>query len=168
MIRAVAFLLVSAAVFAFAVLWAAAHLPVDGVAVHVDVHGEVNRYASRAEALRWFTSIGVVLGGLAVTCLAAVRLLPVRLVNIPHKEYWIEPRRVPRLRSMLSWDIAVVFSLPLLGMSYLPVEVTLLTRDPAGHNQAWLPIVGGVTMLALFGHIAWMVVGRYRPGRDAR
>lgn len=168
MIRALALLLAGGAVFAAAVLWAASRLPIDGVAVHVDAHGAVNGYATRQQAIALFATIGVVLAGLAVVTVSAVRWLPVRLVNVPHKDYWSEPGRVPLLRSMLVWDVAVLFGLTLLGMSYLPVEVTLLTRDPAGHNQIWLPVVGGAMMLGLFAYIAWMVISRYRPESDAR
>jgi hypothetical protein len=168
MIRAAAVLLVSAAVFAAAVLWAAARLPLEGVAVHVDAHGAVNGFTTRPQAVRYIVTLGSVLAGIAVVTLVAVRWLPVRLVNVPHKAYWREPRRVPLLRRMLVRDVAVVFSLPLLGLSCLPVEVTLLTLDPTGHNQVWLPVVGGVLMLALFAYIAWMIIARYRPGADAR
>lgn len=168
MIRALALLLVGGAVFAAAVTWAAAHLPMDGVAVHVDTHGTVNGYATRPQVIALFVTIGAVLAGLGVVMVAAVRWLPARLVSVPHKDYWSEPRRVPLLRSMLVWDVAVLFSLALVGMSYLPVEVTLLTHDPAGHNQVWLPVVVGAMMLGLFAYIAWMVIGRYRPGADAR
>jgi hypothetical protein len=164
MIRALGLLLVSAAVFAATVIWAAARLPLDGVAVHVDAHGVVNGYESRAHAVVLFATIGAVLAGLGVVTVAAVRWLPVRLINVPHKDYWSEPQRLPSFRRMLVWDVAVLFSLPLLGLSYVPVEVTLLTLDPAGHNQIWLPVVVGVMMVGLFAYIAWMVIGRYRPG----
>jgi hypothetical protein len=164
MIRALGLLLVSAAVFAATVIWAAARLPLHGVAVHVDAHGVVNGYESRAHVVVLFATIGVVLAGLGVVTVAAVRWLPVRLINVPHKDYWSEPQRLPLFRRMLVWDVAVLFSLPLLGLSYVPVEVTLLTLDPAGHNQIWLPVVVGVMMVGLFAYIAWMVIARYRPG----
>ena len=164
MIRALALLLVSTAVFAAAVIWAAARLPLDGVAVHVDAHGAVNGHASRAQAVALFATIGALLAGLGLVTVAAVRWLPVRLVSVPHKDHWSVPERLPLFRRMMVWDVAVLFSLPLLGLSYLPVEVTLLTLDPAGHNQIWLPLVVGAMMVGLFAYIAWMVIGRYRPG----
>ena len=164
MIKAPALLLVSAAVFVAAVIWAAARLPLDGVAVHVDAHGVVNGYASRRQAIALFATIGAVLIGLGVVTVAAARWLPVRLISVPHKDHWSEPERLPTFRRMMVWDVAVLFSLPLLGLSYLPVEVTLLTHDPAGHNQIWLPIVVGAMMVGLFAYVAWMVIGRYRPG----
>jgi hypothetical protein len=169
MIRALALLLAGAAVFAAAVIWAATRLPIDGVAVHVDAHGVVNGYESRARAVVQFATVGAVLTGLGLVMVAAVRWLPVRwlpvrLINVPHKDHWSEPQRLPLFRRMLVWDMAVLFSLPLLGLSYLPGDVTLLTLDPAGHNQIWLPVIVGVMMVALFAYIAWMVIGRYRPG----
>lgn len=159
-------LLLAAAVFAGGVAWAAGRLPVEGVAMHVDTNGAVNGYGSRVQAVALFVTVGAVLAGLGLASVTAVRWVPVRLVSMPRKEYWSEPTRLLLFRAMLVWDVAVLFSLPLLGLSYVPVEITLLTLDPAGHNQIWLPAVLGATMVGLFAYIAWMVIGRYRPGAD--
>lgn len=104
MIRGLALLLVSGAVFAAAVMWAALRLPIEGVAVHVDSHGTVNGYATRAQTMTLFAAIGGWVGGLAVVTVAAVRWLPVRMVKVPRKDHWAEPARLPRLRRMMVWD----------------------------------------------------------------
>ncbi|HEY9418030.1 MAG TPA: hypothetical protein VIQ30_24995 [Pseudonocardia sp.] len=166
MIKSVALLLLSVAVFVAAALWSAARLPLEGVAVHVDSHGAVNGYASRAQVIALYVTLGGVVAGLAVAVLVAARWLPVRLMNVPHKDHWSQEQRLPLLRRMLVRDVAVLFGLALLGCSCLPVEITRLTLDPAGHNQVWLPLVGGALMLTLFAYIAWMVIARYRPGAD--
>jgi hypothetical protein len=68
---------------------------------------------------------------------------------------------------MLSWDLAVLFSMPLLAFSYLPVDITLTTLDPVGHEQLWFVAVIGVMVLGTLAYAAWMVVRHYRPEEGA-
>ena len=163
MLRALAMLAVSAAVYAAAMAWAAARLPEDGVALHVNTHGVVNSYGSRADALALFATLGLVLVGLAVVSIASVRWLPARMINVPNREYWADPSRLPGFRRMLSWDLAVLFSVPLLAFSYLPVDITLTTLDPVGHGQLWLLLAIGLMVLGMVSYVVWMVVRRDRP-----
>lgn len=155
----------SAAIYAVAVLWAAAQLPETGVAMHVNARGVVNAEGSRTDAVTLFTVLGTFLLVLAVASIILVRRVPARLINVPYKAYWSEPSRLPRLRQMLAVDMAVIFSLPLLAFSYLPVDITLTTLDPVGHQQFWFAVVFGLFVLGLLGYIAWMMIGRYRPAR---
>jgi hypothetical protein len=162
MARALLLVLASAAVYGGAVCWAVSRLPEDGVALHVDTEGVVNTYGSRADALGLFVTVGVVLIVLAVVSVASAWWIPPKMINVPHKEFWTEPAQLPRLRQMLSWDLAVLFSLPLLTFSYLPVDITLTTLDPVGHGQFWFLLAIGLLVLAVPGYLVWML-RRYRP-----
>jgi len=64
---------------------------------------------------------------------------------------------------MRCWDLAVLFSLPLLVFSYLPVDITLTTLDPVGHGQFWFVLAIGLLVLGIAGYVGWMVLRRYRP-----
>jgi hypothetical protein len=166
MARAWTFLLVGAAVYAAAVGWAAARLPADGVALHVNVRGAVDRYGSRADALILFAVVGLFLVGTCVLSVVAVRRLPARWINMPYREYWSEPDRLPRFRRMMGFDAVVLFGVLLLLLSYVPVDLTLTTLDPQRHGQAGFLVMIGVLLIAVFGYTAWMYRWRYRPGRD--
>jgi hypothetical protein len=64
---------------------------------------------------------------------------------------------------MLAWDIAVLFGLPLLALSVLPVDLTLTTLDPAGHGQAAFLVAIGALVVGIAGYTVWMATVRYRP-----
>jgi hypothetical protein len=163
MLRSWALLAASAITYAAAVAWAASRLPTTGVALHVGTEG-VNRVGSRLEAVGGFVTLGVVLCGLAVLVLACVALVPVRWLNIPHPEYWRSAQRAPQLRRMLAWDMAVLFSMPILFAACVPVDVALTTANPAGY-PSWLFLVPLVLLLVgMAVRIAMIVTVRYRPG----
>jgi hypothetical protein len=161
--RALLLVLASAAVYVSAVAWAASRLPEDGVALHVNTEGVVNAYGSRAVAMGLFVTVGSVLIVLAMVSVASARWLPPSLINVPHKEFWTQPSRLARFRRMLCWDLAVLFSLPLLVFSYLPVDITLTTSDPVGHRQFWFVLAIGLLLLGVAAYVGWMVLRRYRP-----
>jgi hypothetical protein len=123
----------------------------------------VNAYGSRADAIGLFVGLGAFLLVLGVLVLGSVSRIPPRLINVPHRDYWAEPSRLPTLRRMLAWDIAVLFGLPLLALSVLPVDLTLTTLDPAGHGQAAFLVAIGALVVGIAGYTVWMATVRYRP-----
>jgi hypothetical protein len=165
MLRAWALLAASAAVYAAAVAWAAWRLPADGVALHIGTEG-VDRVGPRLEAVAGFVNLGVVLTALAALVLGGVALLPVRWMNVPHRDYWTAPRRAPLMRRMLAWDMAVLFSLPILFAACIPVDLTLATADPSGHPPWLFPVALGLLLAGMAARIAWMAGPRYRPAPD--
>jgi hypothetical protein len=164
MARALLLVLASAAMYVSTVAWALSRLPEDGVALHVNTGGTVNAYATRADAMGLFVTVGVVIMVLAIVSVASARWIPTTMINMPHKEFWTEPRRLPQFRRMLCWDLAVLFSLPLLVFSYLPVDITLTTLDPVGHGHFWFVLAIALLVLGVPAYVGWMVLRRYRPG----
>jgi hypothetical protein len=160
--RALFLIAASAAVYATAAWWAATRLPDHGVAMHIDRSGHVNQYGSRASAVTYFVGLGGVLLLLAVAVVCLCRWTPVRYLNIPNKDYWITPERAPIVRRMIVWDAAVIFSMPLLALSFIPVSIALETDNPAGVSALWTIGPIGILLVALAGYVIWMVVRRYR------
>jgi hypothetical protein len=161
--RALLLIAASAAVYAIVAGWAAAQLPAEGVAMHVNTAGEVNKHASRAGSISYFIGLGGFLLVLAVGVLCMNRWIPLRWLNIPHREYWSSPEHAPKAREMLVWDTAVIFSLPFLALSFIPVNVALSTSDPRETSALWIVVPFGVWILAMIAYIVWMMTRRYRP-----
>ncbi len=157
---------VGAALYAGAVVWMAGQLPPTGVPVHFDASGTPDRFGSRAEAVGSAATAGAVVAAIAVAALALVRWAPVRLLNVPHREYWTAPERVDRFRRMVGRDLALLLGGTLALLSLLPIGTVLATRaDPVA-----LP---GLLAWALAGYLVavglwalWVVRYRYRPDRD--
>jgi energy-converting hydrogenase Eha subunit A len=91
------------------------------------------------------------------------RWVPVRFLNIPHKEYWITPERVQAVRKMIVWDVAVIFSMPLLALSFIPVNIALVGDAPGGVSAVWLIGPMGAWLIAMACYVIWMITRRYRP-----
>jgi hypothetical protein len=161
--RALSLIAASAAVYAIAAWWAAAQLPDDRVPMHVNTAGQVDRYGSRASAISSFIGLGSVLLVLAVGCVFLCRFVPVKWLNIPHKEYWTDPQRTSAVRQMIVWDMAVFFGIPLLALSSVPINIALMSRNPAGVSALWIIGPIGVMVVALVGYAIWVVTRRYRP-----
>lgn len=151
-----------AAVFAVAVAWEAAQLPSDGVPLHVNASGAVDRVGSRMEALLFSALPGVVVLGLGIGLVLLVRHGSLRAINIPHKPYWLAEQRLPQLRRMLAVDVAVSMSSTLLFVSLIPV---LLVALAGGADLApgvlWVPI--GIYFAAVAAWAVWLARYRYRP-----
>jgi hypothetical protein len=161
--RALLLVAASAAVYTIVACWAAAQLPTEDVAMQVNTAGEVNKAISRADAVGFFIGLGSFLVALAVAVLCLMRLIPPRMLNVPHREYWLAPDRAPTAREMAVWDTAVLFSLPLLALSFIPVTVALSSTDPKGTSALWIVVPVGLWIVAMIGYIVWMYTGKYRP-----
>jgi uncharacterized membrane protein len=160
--RALALIGACAMVYAVVAAWVASQLPAEHVAMHVNKAGKVNQTASRAGAVTYFAGIWGALLLLAVGMLCLIRWTPMRWLNVPHKDYWATPERAPQTRQMMLWDGAVIFSLPFLALSFIPVNILLVTEDPDA-SGLWIIVPIGIWLLAMLGYVGWMATRRYRP-----
>src|SRR5918993_655320 len=99
--RALGLIAASAAVYGLAVWWAASRLPDSDVPMHVNLAGDVDRYAARTAAIDYFVGLGCFLVLLAIAVVCLCRWTPVRFLNVPHKEYWRAPQPVLVIPRML-------------------------------------------------------------------
>jgi hypothetical protein len=160
--RALLLIASCATVYAVVAAWVVSRLPAEGVATHVNKAGQVNQTASRAGAVTYFEGIWGALLLLAVGMLCLSRWTPMRWLNIPHKDYWVTPERAPAVRQMMIWDGAVLFGMPFLALSFIPVNVLLVTEDP-DTSGLWIIVPIGIWLLAMLGYVGWMSTRRYRP-----
>jgi hypothetical protein len=161
--RAVLLVTAAALVYGFVAWGAAARLPASNVAIHVNMAGQVDKFTSRAGAITYFVGIGAALLLIAVVALCLCRLVPMRFLNIPNKDYWNTPERAPTARQMMIWDIAVIFSMPFIALSFVPVSMALKSADPVGTSALWIVLPIGIWFLAMLCYVIWMVTRRYRP-----
>src|SRR5436305_13166641 len=80
------------AVFAGSLIYAAGELP-ERVATHFDFRGEANGWMSKEADLLLMAALGVGLPLFLIGICYATRFFPARLVNLPHREYWLAPGR---------------------------------------------------------------------------
>lgn len=73
-------------------VWHHAHSP-ERVAVHFNLRGEPDRWASRDLQLGFHLGTIVFLGAVFQTLLLVLRRVPDKMVNLPDKHYWLAPER---------------------------------------------------------------------------
>jgi hypothetical protein len=160
--RAVLVVAACAAFYVVVASLAAAQLPAERVAMHVNRAGQVNETTTRASAVTYFAGIWFVLALLAVGMLCVLRWTPLHRLNLPHEAYWVTPEHAAVARRMIMWDGAVLFGMPFLALAFIPVDVALTSRDP-GTSGPWVLVPIGIWLLATICYAMWTASGRYRP-----
>jgi hypothetical protein len=126
-------LLSAAFVLALALrLWLTFDALPDVMASHFDATGQPNGFQPK-RAFAWF-ALGVALGDLALFTALPLLLnkLPVRMINLPHRAYWLAPERqrqsLARLTEQLDWFACG--KPPTGGMSARRASVGILSACP--------------------------------------
>ncbi|GAA1397173.1 hypothetical protein GCM10009613_49440 [Pseudonocardia kongjuensis] len=157
-------LLAGSVFYAAALLWAATELPPDGVPLHFDAGGTPTWFGTRTQFLGFGALFGLFMIGTGAGLYALVARGPLGAVSVPHKEYWMHPRRAGRLRRMLAEDMGRLFGAVVAFLALVPVAAVHATRvDPPRLPVG--PVWVAVTVLVL-GIVAWCVWQtryRYRP-----
>ena len=112
----------AAAGYTVLVVWQAFALP-DAVPGQLGAGGEVTRWGTRGEhvAMAVVTGAGMVL--LCGALPTALGRLPRRLVNLPHKDYWLRPENWPRGRRMIADELGWVGAATLALVGFVLWEV---------------------------------------------
>lgn len=83
------------------------------VAVHFDFHGHANRWATKRDLAQMLGSTGIAFVVLFLAT-AIIPRLRASIVNVPHREHWLAPRRQAEtlifLRDWLRWLIDIVLA----------------------------------------------------------
>jgi uncharacterized membrane protein len=91
-----------------------ARLP-ERVAVHFDGAGNANGWMARDHMAEFDLMVGGLVLAVCLGAALSTRFLPVRMINVPHREYWFAPERrresMDRLTRHVLWVCCLVFGL---------------------------------------------------------
>ncbi len=128
----------------YAMVWP--QLP-DTVASHFDGRGMPNGFQSRAVFMSIMVGVQALLGFAFGVVPRLLHLLPPRMINLPHRDYWLAPAHPERTTQALDryvtwsmWFGCGSFGL-MLGIFELAVRANL-TREPMSPTLTWL-LIGG-------------------------
>ena len=111
--------------------WYWQRLP-ESVAPHFGPAGQADDWMPRTEAVLFQAGLQVVFPFVLLLLAKLTSVLPVTMVNIPYREYWLHPDRradsLSWLSGMLSW-ISVAMSLHMLVLSHLTFQANV-SRQP--------------------------------------
>ncbi len=162
MTRARRIYLLSLLAFLVALLAAAVLLP-ERVAVHFSFTGQPDRETSRGEALNELMVLGVLMAALFWTVARWSDRMPLRMFNVPHREYWTAEEHETELREMVREDLYTTGALVMGLLTVVVVLTTVVARqdDPRLGSLQW--VVMSVFVLAVLAHLVHLVLVRYRP-----
>lgn len=115
------------------------------VAVHFNAAGQPDRWASRGSHLALMGLTGIALPLLLLLVFWGVRYLPLSVVNIPHRDYWLAPqRRVQTIEHI--FQLGLWFTC-LEGLFFLVLH--------------WLVVAANRQLPVQLSWLAWLVLATY-------
>ena len=152
--------LLYAVIWSVLVLGAVADLAVhyprlpERVATHFNEAGRPDGWSTRQGYLwTWCCSAGL-LPAIILGSIAAVRYLPARWINVPHREFWLAPGQIGFTRAivagMVHW-IGVATFLFMIALNHVTLRANL-TPDPSLGIYPWI-LLG-----AMFAAMAAIIV----------
>jgi hypothetical protein len=152
-VPAVAFLVLVALFVAF-VLSSASSLP-STVATHFSGSGRPNSWMSASGYIRFIIAFGVGLPLFMVAIFYALRWLPPSLINLPRKDFWFAPERLPETRryffSSGLW-LGCMMLLLMTGLHFTVVRANEVTPPQLAPKYAFVLMI-----IFLAGLAVWMI-----------
>lgn len=148
--------------------WTSGQLP-ERVASHFGSGGEADQWATRTDFLLSSTLVGLaVLVALPLPALLLDRI-PATLVNVPHRDYWLDERHPARRREFgrrFFDDLCVVSALTGLLLIAMQIETVAANRLDPPHLSSWAPVALIAYLVVVAVWVAWILLVRYRPPAD--
>lgn len=128
------------------------------VATHFDIHGKPDNWMDKTSATLLILAVQLGLPLLLVGTAALIESIPNSLINIPHREYWLQADRrsqsLAYVRRLVTW-IAVLASVFMMLVSHL---VYVANRTGNNLQLGWLIptlVLYLIMVLGLVGRLLW-------------
>jgi len=132
------------AVFAAACFYSVYDTLPQVVASHFDAYGNANGWASKQAFLVFFILVSVIPAALVFVVPAIIKALPVDLINLPNKRYWLSPQRSDKtldfLTSSFAWFGCAVYGLMLFVLDYA-VRTNLHPDHRPDPDSIWIALI---------------------------
>ncbi len=132
------------------------------MAAHFNVQGSPDRFVSKAEFF-WF-QIQTMLVVMVVSILPQILflILPVKLINLPNREYWLAPERRAETVDRLSAFAALMFGVILLAiLAGFELSASANLRTPIIFNAQWMLVVM-IISIVLIGLMLFQLRASFR------
>lgn len=147
--------------FEFMRLW---NITPSQMAAHFDIQGNPDRFVPKSEFF-WYqiqTIIVVIVVSIPLQILFLV--LPVNLINMPHREYWLAPERRAETVDRLSSFAAVLFGAILLTVQAgFELSAYANLQTPIHFNAQWMLAVMVIFFIVIGFALIQLMVSFRRP-----
>lgn len=167
----VAWVVFGLAFVAFAIALAATYpaLP-QRVASHFDAQGLPNGWMPRRSYAFFMAAAALGLPWLLIAATRLVRTLPISMVNVPHRQYWLAPER--REEVYHTTEVAGIWLATSEVLLFLLVHLSVVRANHSDPVVLFMPVVwGGLAAFLLaivVGLIAYYNRFQRRPGDVSR
>lgn len=148
-------------IFVLLVLYAAMHFsyyypqlpPV--VASHFDKHGVPNGWETKPAFFGVFVGVSVLAVMIGFGIPSMISALPVQLINLPNKSYWLAPEHLAEttefLKAYFAWFACAIYMIMILTFDYA-IQSNLHPENPPNPARMWYILAGFLIFTA-----AWIV-----------
>jgi hypothetical protein len=126
------------------------------VASHFDGSGRADGFMSRDDEIVFMGSFGILFAGFFILLTACLRWMPVELVNLPHRDYWLAPeRRCATSAVFLRFGIweAALSLLFVAGLQVMVVGANAPGMSPEIINSGFWLVGGFFIVLTVIGTV---------------
>lgn len=133
------------------------------VATHFDFNGDANGWTPKNDlAGSAGVALAIVTGSLVIMPLA-IWLMPASAMNLPRKEYWLDPERLPLARRMMMDRVRWFTAGTMTFLAYVWHETLQANLQPRPRLEMWMPLGCFLAFTLLWcGEMIWAFS---RPGR---
>jgi hypothetical protein len=132
------------------------------VASHFGFAGEPDGWMSRPAYLTSMAAVGVALPVVLALAAWAVRMAPVGVINLPHRDYWLAPERRERTRAEIAGRMLWLSSLVVVFLLGVHVMVDAANRQEPRRLSAFIWIWAAGFLLVT---VVWLLLLVRRFGR---
>jgi len=160
-------------IFLLLALYAAVHfssiypqLP-NVVASHFDGRGTPNGWQTKQAFFGVIAIVSVVILVIGFAIPKIIAVLPIQLINLPNKNYWLAPERAAEtiafLETTFAWFACSLFLFNILVFDYA-VQINLHPQNPPSPGRFWYILIGFLLFTSVL--TIRMVTKFFRPPQE--
>jgi uncharacterized membrane protein len=137
------------------------------MAAHFNIEGNPDRFVPKTQFFWFQIQTLLIVIGVSIPLQLLFLFLPVNLINMPNREYWLAPERQTEVREMLSFFGTMLFSVILLAVhAVFEIAVLANLQRPIVFNaQLMIPVMIG-SFVAIGAMLVWLGISFRRPSNE--
>lgn len=142
-------------------LWA---ISPEQMAAHFNIAGNPDRFVSKVQFFWFQLQTFLIVIGVSIPLQLLFLFIPVNLINMPNREYWLAPERHAEIRERLSSFASILFGMILLLVHIVfELAVSANLQQPIIFNaQLMVPVMISF-FIAIGAMLVWLVMSFRRP-----
>jgi serine/threonine-protein kinase len=134
------------------------------MAAHFNVEGNPDRFVPKAQFFWFQVQTLLIVIGLSIPLQLLFLFIPVNLINMPNREYWLAPERHAEIRERLSSFASILFGLILLLVHVVfELAVSANLQQPIMFNaQLMIPVMISF-FIGIGALLVWLGISFHRP-----